>query len=390
MRKKTVLLATMMLSLSLVGCGDSSEKSLSSIKPDKYVTLGDYKGIEVTLDSIEVSENEIDARIESRLQASAEKKEVTGRAVKEGDIVNIDYEGKKDGVPFEGGTAQGFDLTIGSHTFIDGFEDGLIGAKTGDTLDLNLTFPETYHSEDLAGQEVVFTVSVNSIQEEIVPELTDEAVNKIDSSVKTVAEFKEKTEKELVESKKQSAMSSAFTNAFQTAFENAEIKKVPDWLLESKINTIKSTAEQYAKNYNMELADFLTNYMGQTEEQFNADCETYGKEGAEQSLVLYAIAKAEGLMVSEEDKNAAVAYYTKLYGYSSEEEFKNNSDMDAFEEFLLKDRVAKFLLKNASVKDAAGNEVNVEEYLGVDFADSWNEPLEDTTQEAAEETSAEE
>lgn len=385
MRKKSVLLGAVIVSMALAGCGSSSEQSLSAINPDKYVTLGDYMGMEVTLDSVAVSENDVETRIESALSSAAEMKEITGRSIQEGDIVNIDYVGKKDGVAFEGGTAQGFDLTIGSGTFIEGFEEGLIGANTGDTLDLNLTFPEGYRDESLSGQEVVFTVSVNAIQEQVVPTLTDDIVNTLDASVNTVDEYRAKVEGDLLTGNNQSAQNTALNYVFTQAYEGAEVKSVPDWLLESKVSTIKNTANQYAASYNMELADFLTNYMGQTEEQFNADCETYGKESAEQALVIYAIAKAEGLSLSEEDLNAAITYYTKLYDYKSEEEFREASDLEAFQEFLLKDRVAKYLLKNASVKDADGNTVNVTEYLGTSLEDSWNEPLEDETQESTEE-----
>ena len=369
MKKKAVYIGAAVLSLALAGCGSSSEKSLLDINPDKYVTLGDYKGVEAVLESIDVSESDIEEAVNNALKSVAEKKEVTGRPVKEGDIVNIDYEGKKDGVAFEGGTAQGFDLTIGSNSFIDGFEDGLIGANTGDTLDLNLTFPEGYRNNpELSGQPVVFTVSVNSIQEEIIPELTDETAAKIDSTVSTVEEYKENVKERLYTNNQQNAQNNILNSVFNTAYENAEVKEVPDWLLQQKVDMLKQTAQQYASNYNIELSEFLENYMGQTEEEFDEECQTYGKEAAQQSLIMCAIAKAEGLTLSSEERKEALSYYTKLFGYPSEEELAKDP---TFDEYVLKERVVKFLLKNASVKDADGNAVDAAEYLNINYEDSW-------------------
>ena len=206
MKKRTAYLLILSLILSLTGCGgtggsagnaggaaaasQSENSALDTADLSKLVTLGQYKNLELSVNSAKVTQEDIDAQIENALSSEAEQVEVTNRAVKEGDIVNIDYEGKKDGVAFDGGTAQGYDLTIGSGTFIDGFEDGLIGAKIGDTLDLNLTFPENYGAAELAGQDVVFTVKVNSIKEEKLPELTDELAKKINPEVKNVDEFK--------------------------------------------------------------------------------------------------------------------------------------------------------------------------------------------------------
>lgn len=373
MKRKSMYIGIAALSLMMTGCGNSSEKSLSDINPDKYVTLGDYKGIEITLDSLEVSESDIETQIDSALKSVAERKEVTGRTVQEGDIVNIDYEGKKDGVAFKGGTAQGYDLTIGSHSFIDGFEEGLIGAKKGDTLDLNLTFPENYrNNEELSGQPVVFTVTVNSVQEEIIPELTDEKAAELDSTATTVEDYRNNVKERLAENNRQTAQNSALNNVFNIAYQNAQVKEVPDWLLTQKVELLKQTAGQYAANYNMELADFLEQYMGQTEEEFNEECQTYGKEAAQQSLVMYAIAKAEGLTLSDEEREEALSYYTQLFGYPSEEELERDV---TFEEYVLKERVVKFLLQNASVKDADGNMVEAADYLGMDYGDSWKQNL---------------
>ena len=167
-----VVLAGVMM-LSLTGCG-SNEKAK---KYSKYVELGDYKGIEYTMDVAEVTDDQVNQQIDSFLDGLAETEEVTDRAVEDGDTVNIDFTGTKDGEEFEGGSSEGYDLVIGSGSFIDGFEDGLIGHEIGDEVSLDLTFPEEYpQNEDLAGQDVNFKVTINSISVKNTPELTDKVV----------------------------------------------------------------------------------------------------------------------------------------------------------------------------------------------------------------------
>ena len=163
------------------------------------MTLGDYKGIEVTKTPVEVSDEEVDAAILSERESHTTYDDVD-RAVQDTDKVNIDYVGTKDGVAFDGGTAQGQELVIGSNQFIDGFESGLIGAKKGDEVTLDLTFPESYGNADLAGQAVVFKVTVNNVQEKNMPELDEAFVQEV-SEFKTVDEYKESKKQSLLEQK---------------------------------------------------------------------------------------------------------------------------------------------------------------------------------------------
>ncbi|MDD3414399.1 MAG: trigger factor [Lachnospiraceae bacterium] len=367
MKRRLLVLGTAtIMALSLIGCGSEKEKALSSINPDKYVTLGDYKGLTVSLDSVEVTEEEIQDKIDTALKNNAEKKEITDRPIQKGDIVNIDYVGTKDGKAFEGGTSAegGYELTIGSNSFIEGFEEGLIGSKIGDTVELPLTFPEDYHSEDLKGQDVVFTVSVNSISEETVPQLSDEVAAKIDKECKTVAEYKEKVKQDLISSKKQSAQSSLNTKIFELACSNATVKNTPEWLVENKIVSYRESAELFAKNYNMEFADFLS-AMGQTEEQFTETSKTYAATAADQALITYAIAKAEKLTLTDEELQDAITLYTTNGGYETEEKFKEETDMESFEEYLVKNKVLEMLVENAKLQDADGNAVD-QSYFGAD------------------------
>ena len=164
MRKSVSLIAVFLLAGLLAGCGQEPEvtnSNLSEMNVDKYVTLGDYSNISISVEPVEVQQSQWDELTLAVYQSyvTAENGGVTNRAVEEGDIVIIDYAGKKDGVAFEGGTASNANLTIGSGRFIDGFEEGLIGVIPGETVDLNLAFPDDFRNEELAGQPVVFTVT---------------------------------------------------------------------------------------------------------------------------------------------------------------------------------------------------------------------------------------
>jgi trigger factor len=160
-------------------------------KVDDYIKLGQYKGVKVTVDQLTVTDDNVNTAIQDDLKANATTEEVTDRKdVQNGDIVNIDYEGLKDGKAFDGGTSTGYDLTIGSGKFIPGFEDKLIGAKVGEKVSIDLTFPADYQQADLAGQAVVFNVTVNSIKKQVIPELTEEYV-KSKTSYDTIDAYKE-------------------------------------------------------------------------------------------------------------------------------------------------------------------------------------------------------
>ena len=188
MKKSYLLFAVAMAaSVLMSGCGD--KKDISSVDASKYVKLGDYKGLSVSVNDTTVSDKEVEETVSSNLSAKGTMTAVTGRAVQNGDTVNIDYVGTKDGVAFNGGTAQGYDLVIGSGTFINGFEDGLIGHEIGEKVALNLTFPENYGSAELAGQDVIFDVTINSISENVVPELDDAVAKELDPEVSTKEEY---------------------------------------------------------------------------------------------------------------------------------------------------------------------------------------------------------
>ena len=371
MKKRTAYLLILSLILSLTGCGgtggsagnaggaaaasQSENSTLDTADLSKLVTLGQYKNLELSVNSAKVTQEDIDAQIENALSSEAEQVEVTNRAVKEGDIVNIDYEGKKDGVAFDGGTAQGYDLTIGSGTFIDGFEDGLIGAKIGDTLDLNLTFPENYGAAELAGQDVVFTVKVNSIKEEKLPELTDELAKKINPEVKNVEEFKAYIKDSLEQAAIDASRNTAYSQLLNMVDASSQVvsgDEIPSGILNEIIEAEKSSFETMIKAYGMDLESYLSS-QGLTEEEYNEQIRVYSESVARQKLLVRALAKAENIEVNENDLKEQYENYAQEYGYSSADEFKKaveqQDGVETFKEAVLTRKVEEMLFANANI-----------------------------------------
>ena len=240
--------------------GDTRLVSVDDVS--KYITIGQYKGL--TLDnSVEaVTDDMVDGRVQEELQNKAE--EVTEGTVQNGDIVTINYVGTKDGVAFDGGTANNYELTIGSGTFIDGFEDGIIGMKKGQTKDLDLTFPEEYSSEELAGQEVVFKVTLQSFKR--APELTDDWAAK-NTDCKTAEDYKKEIRKTLEEEAKTSAQNTLRETAWNTVLSASEVKEYPQDDLDTAKTEFKTLYENYAKqgdkSYNVKDIAALVDKYGQ-------------------------------------------------------------------------------------------------------------------------------
>ncbi|MCR5527137.1 MAG: trigger factor [Lachnospiraceae bacterium] len=353
MKKLSVLAGVVIgAAIMMTGCGS---QSLDSLDASKYVTLGEYKGLTVSVNDTTVSEGAIEETIQSDLESQAVLEPVTDRAVEDGDTVNIDYVGKKDGVAFDGGTANGADLVIGSHTYITGFEEGLVGHNAGDQVSLNLTFPENYQSTELAGQDVVFDVTINSISVNVVPELTDEVAAKINSSVSTVEEYKAAVKSELEETKQNTAKSMVYSDLLKLANDNAEIvsgNKLPQWLVKQNAETEKSNFEANLSAYNITLEKYLSNY-GMTEEDFDEQIQLYAESIAKQQLLVEAIAQAENIKITDKDIEAAYEKYATQYGYESTDDFKKTvkerSGEDTFKESVLTTEVEEFLFKNANI-----------------------------------------
>ena len=286
-----------------------------------YVSLGQYTGLPVTVDEIVVTDEEVERAIASAAAAADVYDVLTEGTVEEGDIANIDYEGKKDGIAFDGGTAEGYDLTIGSHAFIDGFEDGLIGAVIGETVDLNLTFPENYGAQELAGQDVVFTVKVNSVKR--APEITETLVSQISSGAYTTLDGYREYIRGQLTSDKEAVRANAVTTELMTQLYNTcPITEYPQDLVDYSVDQMKEYYTEMASYYGMELPEFLNLYFGMDEETFNGEASEAVKETLQQELILVAIADQENIEVTDDEYEAGCIKYMGQMGYTSVDEFK--------------------------------------------------------------------
>ncbi len=325
------------------------EAYVNGVNVANLVTLGEYKGLAASAPAPTVEDAYLEGYIDYIRQSNMISTEITDRAVQEGDTTNIDYEGKKDGVAFEGGTAQGQTLVIGSNSFIDGFEDGLIGVEIGETVDLNLTFPENYHSAELAGQEVVFTVTVNGIRVEEMPELTDEFVQGLGMGVNTVEEFRQMSYDLLMEQEVANYNAQLLTQLMEQVLNNSVISEnIPAEMLERYTERITDNLAYSASMYGMDVETFMA-MSGTTEELLQESA----KNTAQQILLMKAIADAEGLNPTEEDISAELVVSAEAYGYDNVEEYKALIDMPAFEEYVLTEKVTAFLIENGVITETA-------------------------------------
>ena len=282
---------------------------------DKYVTLGDYKKMKVTAARPKVNEEAIENYINTRLLVGT----ITNRPVKEGDVVDIDYVGKKDGVAFDGGTASGYKLSIGSGGFIPGFEDGLIGVETGETVDLNLTFPDNYRNATMAGEEVVFTVTVNGIEGAAeYATVTPKEMAEMGLSYKTKEEVWEAGKRAMEENAEETYAANAKSAVVRKVVEESTIESVPEYLIEEEAQNYNHYIESLAKSmYNMDLETFVTNAYGVTMEQYNLEMNEMFTDTVRQYLVMEAIARAEKMEITEEMTAKKADEEATEYGYAS-------------------------------------------------------------------------
>ena len=318
---------------------------MAEIDVEKCVTLGEYKGITVEKTIEPVTDEDVEQEIQSSLESYPV--EVTNRSVQEGDTVNIDYVGRIDGEEFEGGSDEGALLKIGSGQFIEGFEDGLIGASKGETRVLDLTFPQNY-TEDLAGKAVEFTVTVNTINEPL-EEPNDEWVAANIEGYYTVEEYKAGIRSEQEENNKQTAEEQMRYTAWTKVVDGCTINEYPETLVEMGKKLYTRQAETYAQYAGMELKEFIES-SGITQEEFDANAEEYGKDVAAQALVNQAICNVEGYTIGDEAYQEAMTNMLAEYG-CTEEELISAYGQDNVEQSIMMNRVIQLILDNAVVEE---------------------------------------
>lgn len=318
------------------------------VKPD--VTLGEYKGVSVKKETTVVTDVEVDARVEEERNKQATETEVEGRAVIEGDTVNLDYAGTVDGVAFEGGTAKDQTLKIGSGSFIPGFEEQMVGMNIGEEKDLQVTFPEQYHAKELAGKAAVFHVKVNSITETQLPALDDDFAKDI-SEFDTLEEYKADIRAKL-DAQAAEHDNNAFTNAvIEKVLENAAVE-IPDAMIERQIDSMMRDFEYRLMGNGLKLEDFIK-YTGSDMKTFRENYRGQAEKSVKAHLVLEAIEKAEAIDATQEQIDKQLEAFAAQTG-KTVEEFKaslSESDIEYFKADAIRDNCVKFLADNAKTED---------------------------------------
>lgn len=317
---------------------------MAGIDVEKCVTLGDYKGVTVEKTIQSVTDEDVQNEIDNAL---ANYPVEVDQAAKEGDTVNIDYVGKIDGEEFDGGSDQGADLKLGSGKFIDGFEDGLIGARKGETRTLNLTFPED-STQDLAGKAVEFTVTVNAVKEPL-SEPTDQWVADNIEGYDNIADYKAGIRSEQEESNEQTAENQVRYAAWTQVIDNCTINEYPETLVEVGKKLYEQQVETYAKYAGMELDAYIES-SGLTQEEYQSNMEEYGKNVAAQALVCQAICDKEGFAIGDDDYQKALQDMLTEYG-CTEDELIQTYGQDNVEQSIMLNRVSNLILENANVTE---------------------------------------
>ena len=321
--------------------------ALVTTKPE--VTLGEYKGIEVDKIDYTVTDEDVDKDIEATQKKNARVVTVEDRAIENGDIAVIDFEGFVDDVAFDGGKGEGYELEIGSGTFIPGFEEQLVGANTGDDVDVKVTFPEEYHAENLAGKDAVFKVKVNEIKKRELPELDDDFASEV-SEFETMDEFKADVRKKLEGAAQNKAKVETENAIVDKAIENATFD-IPEAMLETQIdNNVRDFAQRIS--YQGMNLDMYLQYTGMTMEAMRAQFAEQAKKQISGSLVLEAIQKAEGIEAGPEEVELHLVDMSKKYNMELDKlkEALSDVEMDNIKHELEMQKTIDMIVNNASVK----------------------------------------
>ena len=375
----------------------SGENRLVSVKDvSKYVTIGEYKGLELTRTSQPVTDDDVQAEINYNLEDNGS--EVKDGTVENGDTVTINFTGTIDGKEFDGGSAEDYELVVGDGEMIDGFEDGIVGMKSGETKELDLTFPDDYYEESVAGKAVVFKVTLQKFTRPA--ELTDEWVAE-NTEYKTVDEYRAAVKTQLEDTAVQTADYELYSDAWNEVQAASEIKDYPKEDVDAAKKSYQELNEKYVKDAGMEMADFLES-QGMSEEDYESECQQYAESKVEQNLIVQGIMDAEGLSIDDEETQKLKDDLIKEYGFASIDEMIETYGEQEVNESLALLRVERFIVDNANVTEVAGDDADavdegydLEEYdesMDIDSGDDTEDNVdtedaaaEDATDEVAEE-----
>lgn len=358
MFKKSIFLgvgiaAVLGFALTLSGCG--GDEPYSGLDYDKYIKLGQYKGLTVEAPGeVKVSDKEVQERIDQTLESSATSEKLgKDDEIKKGDTVNIDYSGIIDGKEFEGGTAKGQDLEIGSGSFIDGFEDGLVGKKIGDKVSLDLTFPKDYQGEEVAGKDVTFKVTINSATRPNKPEYTEEYV-KENTDFETKAEYEASVKKTIKKEKEEAAVNEQKTTLWSQVLDKTEVIEYPKEELEHYEEVFDAQVDTMAKDYGAERSEIIAQYFGASDEKaFKKMIRESAQTLIKQELIVEDIAEKEGIEYTDKEKEAKIAELEQQ-GYDEESvQSYTGRTLDQYVDItILYEKVMDFILEKAEIKKA--------------------------------------
>lgn len=329
-----------------------------ALKPE--VTLGKYKGVKVEKAEVEVTEEEIDAQIEKERENSARTITVTDRPVKDGDITTLDFEGFVDGVPFEGGKGGDYPLTIGSGSFIPGFEEQLIGVEIGKETEVNVTFPEDYHSADLAGKAAVFKCTVKEIKEKELPDLDDEFASEV-STFDTLAEYREDVKKTLTQQKADAAKSAKEEAVIEAVVEDAKME-IPDAMLETEQRQMVDEFAQRMQMQGLTMEQYMQ-FTGTNPQMLLEQAKPQALKRIQSRLVLEAVAKEEHLAADDAEFEAEIKDMAEKYQMETDkikDMLGERGRKQVLEDLAIR-KAVEFLVENAKEGKAAGKSKKAED-----------------------------
>ena len=340
-KRVSLLFGLLALVLVLPACQKEKTYDITTMNMDKYMTLGEYKGLSVNYNPDSASDEQIEEQVKSMMITNSEKIAIKEGKAKKGDLVNINYVGYKDDIPFDGGTANDQNVRIGAGNYIPGFEEAIVGMTPGETVNAKLTFPDDYHNTDLAGQAVVFAITLNFIY----PEITDDVVAQMESSDYTNRDEFYAYAREVVERDINSSNQTAVTSlAFEKILENSTFKEVPDAIKEIQRADLEKRYASAIENGAGGLDSVVQYLYGCSAEEL---IEIYSK----QRMVTQAIAKAEGIEVTEEEVDARLEEVGAMYGMDGENYLKvNDISREKFKELMISEKVQAFVYENTTTE----------------------------------------
>ena len=334
-----------------IGKGENFIFTVSvAVKPE--VTLGQYKGLEVEKHAVEVTDEEVDAELKKAQEQNAREITVEDRPIKEGDIITLNYAGTIDGVPFDGGTAESQKLEIGSHSFIDTFEDQLVGLNIGDEKDVEVTFPEEYHAAELAGKPANFHVKILGITEKQLPE-TDDDFAQDTTEFDSLEEYKADIRAKLLNDKEEQAKNTMENALVEKAVENATMD-IPDAMVESQVDQMVQEFQQRVSYQGISFDQYLQ-FTGQNPDTFRESMKPEALRRIQSSLVLEAIVAAENIEATDEDLNKEFERMASMYQMEADQiaSYMGDAEKENMKNDIAIQKAVDFIREQAVVTEAS-------------------------------------